>query len=293
MLIHQVNRLCNTTKKALDYYEAKGLICPAVLANGYRDYSEQDVATIKEISVLRQCGIGVADIKTVLTSQNKAAALHRCSYLAGIQMERLQTLQGCINDLADDYNIEKAFDELGKQGETALSVKERLVLAFPGNFGLFMAVHFGRFLNEPIHTQKQQNAYAAIIAYLDAVTLHIDPELEEFMQQMSAAAAQPEEIMASQAETLAEALNDTENFLERNREQLEQYIQYKQSDEFKRSPAGRFEQAMVEFQKRSGYQEVFLENMKILSPAYARYTVQLQQANDATLAAFPQAAELY
>ncbi|NLO84124.1 MAG: MerR family transcriptional regulator [Clostridiales bacterium] len=50
-----VCQLCNTTRKALAYYEEKQLISPTVLENGYRDYSSEDIAAIKEISVLRQC----------------------------------------------------------------------------------------------------------------------------------------------------------------------------------------------------------------------------------------------
>ncbi|MGZ7445051.1 MerR family transcriptional regulator [Paenibacillus sp. TH7-28] len=63
MLINEACKRSNLTKKAVEYYEAKGLISPEILENGYRDYSEADILTLKEISVLRKCGISVTDIK--------------------------------------------------------------------------------------------------------------------------------------------------------------------------------------------------------------------------------------
>ncbi|GHG02128.1 putative thiol-specific antioxidant related protein/Peroxidoxin BcpB [Deinococcus piscis] len=43
--------------KALRYYEAQGLVVPARLPNGYRDYSEQDVALCRQIAQLRSLGL--------------------------------------------------------------------------------------------------------------------------------------------------------------------------------------------------------------------------------------------
>lgn len=40
MLIKEVAKLCNLTKKAVEYYAEQGLIYPNILENGYRVFSE-------------------------------------------------------------------------------------------------------------------------------------------------------------------------------------------------------------------------------------------------------------
>ena len=47
MLINEVAKLCNLTKKAVEYYTEQKLICPSILENGYRDFSKKDVEILK------------------------------------------------------------------------------------------------------------------------------------------------------------------------------------------------------------------------------------------------------
>ncbi|WP_242631582.1 MerR family transcriptional regulator [Sedimentibacter sp. zth1] len=49
MLINEVSKLTNLTKKAIEYYILQGLITPSILANGYRDYSDQDVEILNKV----------------------------------------------------------------------------------------------------------------------------------------------------------------------------------------------------------------------------------------------------
>ena len=67
MLINEVRKRCKLTKKAIEYYEEQGLICPKVMENGYRAFSEDDVAYLSKIAILRGLGLSVSDIKSVLT----------------------------------------------------------------------------------------------------------------------------------------------------------------------------------------------------------------------------------
>lgn len=80
MLIKDVCRECKLTKKAVEYYEQQGLISPRIEDNGYRNYSYEDISVLKEIGVLRKLGISIAEIKDILESTNKAAALAKCKY---------------------------------------------------------------------------------------------------------------------------------------------------------------------------------------------------------------------
>jgi hypothetical protein len=49
----------------------------------------------------------------------------------------------------------------------------------------------------------------------------------------------------------------------------------------------------MDFQKQSGYKEIFIANMKILSPGYAAYMDMLEAANARMLEKYPAAAALY
>ncbi|MGW3205641.1 MerR family transcriptional regulator [Streptomyces sp. NPDC001135] len=59
MRISELARRAGVTTKAVRYYESLGLITPERLANGYRDYGEDDVRLVREIRSLHHLGIPV------------------------------------------------------------------------------------------------------------------------------------------------------------------------------------------------------------------------------------------
>lgn len=63
MLISEVMEQTGISKKAIRFYEDKGLIKVARKENGYREYSENEILTLKKIKSLRMCGISVSDIQ--------------------------------------------------------------------------------------------------------------------------------------------------------------------------------------------------------------------------------------
>ena len=150
-----------------------------------------------------------------------------------------------------------------------------MALAFPGNYGLFLSLHFGRFLNEPVDTPEKRAAFRAVIGYLDEVELYLPPELEEGLRQ----ALEAQDATALQARNQAameDVLEDPQSYLEAQEEQIRQYLEFKRSEAYRNSPAGMLEQMLLDFQRRSGYQEVLLENLKVLSCAYRDYMERLQ-----------------
>lgn len=66
MKINDVEKITGLTKKAIRLYESKGLINVSRNANGYRNYSEQDVEVLKNIKLFRSVGIPISDIKLYL-----------------------------------------------------------------------------------------------------------------------------------------------------------------------------------------------------------------------------------
>ena len=64
MTIKEVEEITNLPRSNIRFYEKEKLITPVRNPNnGYREYSEKDVNTIKKIAYLRTLGISVEDIR--------------------------------------------------------------------------------------------------------------------------------------------------------------------------------------------------------------------------------------
>jgi len=293
MLIKEVCRVCDLTKKAVEYYEQQGLIQPQVLDNGYRDYTDTGISVLKEISVLRKCGLGVQDIRVILDSNDKTVALARYKRLNELKMQKLKAAQDCIDDLIKNYDIEGGFRHLREFDEECLTVQEKLVLAFPGNYALYLSLHFGRFLREPIKTEEQRMAYDKIVDYLDNAAAFIPDELADFMEQ---AIQLNENVDMEKYEDamnllMEEAIRDPDAYFRKLK--VEEYIACRTSEEFRQSPQGKMTDLITQFRKNSGYHDVFIANLMILSPAYKAYCERLEAANAVFLERYPQARAIY
>lgn len=75
MTIQKVEEQTGLSRSNIRFYEKERLIQPQRLSNGYRDYSETDVANIKKIAYLRTLGISIEDIKAVMCGQKELLAL--------------------------------------------------------------------------------------------------------------------------------------------------------------------------------------------------------------------------
>lgn len=70
MQIKEVEALAGITKKNIRFYEKEGLLKPKRNAgNDYRDYSEEDVITLKKIKLLRKLDIPLGEIRILLTEK--------------------------------------------------------------------------------------------------------------------------------------------------------------------------------------------------------------------------------
>ena len=65
MNISQVESLLDMTRANIRYYEQEGLVSPRREPNGYRDYSEADVDTLRKVKLLRQLGLSIEVIRQV------------------------------------------------------------------------------------------------------------------------------------------------------------------------------------------------------------------------------------
>ena len=105
MLINEVCKECNLTKKAVEYYTEQGLIQPRIKENGYRQFSETDALKLKRIAVLRGLGFSVPEIRTILENDRRTAiydVLNRKEF----EIVELQTKQALIKQLAESGDWE-------------------------------------------------------------------------------------------------------------------------------------------------------------------------------------------
>ena len=73
MKIKQAEELVGITSKNIRFYEEQGLLFPERAENGYREYRQQDIETLKKIKLLRKFGVSVEEIKAVLEGKQKLA----------------------------------------------------------------------------------------------------------------------------------------------------------------------------------------------------------------------------
>lgn len=284
MLIKEVCIAAKLTKKAVEYYIEQGLISPDILDNGYRNFSVEDLERLKKIAILRKLGLGTDDIKIALSDED-GHILKKLSIQKELTIQRDKAKQ----NLLDQISSGKTWDEIGvelKSIEQNKTITEKLLDAFPGYYGRFISLHFCRFLNEPIKTDEQQAAYDEIVNFLDNVPmLEFPKDLKDFLIECTKNIGT--QTIAEMNEKTKQSIENPEAFLSDNKEKLDWYLEYKQSDEYKNSPAYRIEVTLKEFNSASGYYDIFIPAMKKLSTSYSKYYKQVEIANEKLLLEYP------
>lgn len=93
--------------KTIRYYEDIGLVSPGRLANGYRDYGEDDLHKLRFVQRARGLGFSVEDCRVLLSlyeDRNRASAdVKQIAQTHLVEIERkiseLQSLQKTLSEL--------------------------------------------------------------------------------------------------------------------------------------------------------------------------------------------------
>ena len=284
MLINEVCRECSLTKKAIEYYIEQGIVVPAIQENGYRSFSDEDMAVLKKVSVLRTLGLSVADIHDVLSNED-AAALNEVYHKKAVQMFLQQEKQELIQELASKHDWEQIQGSLHRLQKKQM-VLERLTDAFPGYYGKFLCLHFAPYLNCPVMTDTQQEAFDAIIAFLDSVDFDIPDDLKGYLDEITLNLGSG--FMEAVSSGINEAVSETEKYIADYHEEIENYLAYKRSEEYETTPAGRLEKELRRFNSMSGYNDIFIPAMCRLSESYRKYNEELSTASEMLLQKYPE-----
>lgn len=90
MTVKEMEQESGMTRANIRYYEAEGLLTPVRGANKYRDYSEEDLETLKKIKLLRSLHFSLEEIKALQSgSRELSEVLDR--QIAKLQQEKTQT----------------------------------------------------------------------------------------------------------------------------------------------------------------------------------------------------------
>lgn len=276
MQINEVIQYVDLSKRAVKYYEEQGLLQVAKDSNGYRNYSEDNVKTLKEISVYRKLGIGIHDIKTLLHSEDKQLLkdiyLKKASELNDSRKE-LEALEAFIQD----PDVDRIYEAIDYQ--TAAQALQDMV---PGFYGYYFMDHFMPYLQITITTSQQREAYQKIVAFWDNTTLKIPlfMKLVSYVMYLIMPKPTMAQMTAKMDAQLKKYLNPSEEEYQKLKEMIRRNVKLKNSFLYRFHPAFIAQRAFMKSLRDQGYYDIFIPNMKELSPDYKKYQDALVAVND-------------
>lgn len=173
--------------------------------------------------MFRKLGLSVEEIKRVIDSNEE---LSKIAVKRELNLKAELAKKNLIDKISKGEHTDEILKEL-KNIEKNKTITEKLLEAFPGYYGRFIALHFSTFLNEPISTVEQQEAYEQIVKFLDeAPSLDIPEELNDFLIENTKHISVQN--ISEIDNNTKKSIEDMDNFLKENKELLEFYIKYKQ-----------------------------------------------------------------
>lgn len=182
MLRNEIQKKTGLTRKAIEYYEEKGLINPQKTENGYRDYSENDLEVLIQISLFRKLGISVTEIEGYLTTgiSSLSSVLRRKQHQLDVEEKRKEVLELVVKGENQELINEKI-----KLIEAEESIYERLERLFPGYFGQMLFVAYQPFLNESLGKDEEE-AFEKYVDYLDNLPLlQLSKDEQNYIEKIS------------------------------------------------------------------------------------------------------------
>ncbi|ERT59463.1 DNA-binding transcriptional MerR regulator [Peptoniphilus koenoeneniae] len=276
MLINEIAKKTELTRKAIEYYIEKNLIKPEILDNGYRNFSKEDQEKLVKIKYFRDLDFSVTEIQKILQGDK--------NILRKIAVERELEIK---NDLRKKEIISKLESQDSildfKKEIEGISAREKIIdkltKLFPGYYGDYLKLYFGQFLNEKIESEEEKEAFYTLIDFLDSMEeIKIPEDLKEYMNFISKDISKDQ--IKKSLENYKSAIENSEEFLNENKEVLKIYEDYKNSLEYKNSKEKKLMDTFKEFNKKSGYYEIFIPAMRKLSKSYNEFYEKILIANE-------------
>ncbi len=275
MKINEAAEQAGLSKRAIKYYEEQGLLHIRKDTNGYRNYTEEDINTLKEISAYRKLGIGISSIRTLLSGADTQLLEHIYEEKKALSLENQKELEA-LRQFMTDNNADAL-----NQAVDYHSIADAMHDMLPGFFGYFFMNHFQPYLQITITTPEQQEAYRNILAFWDNVKIRI-PLFMQISSYVMYLLPKPgmEQAAARMEEQLRQLSSPTEEEYRKLREKTKQNVRMKNRFFFKYHPAFISQRRFMKRLQDCGYNDIFIPNMIRLSPEYKKYHDALMQIND-------------
>lgn len=273
MRLNEVIKHVDLSKRAIKFYEEKGLLKTKRDSNGYRNYTDKDISLLKEISSYRKMGIGLSDIKEILNDKSvlKQILIEKKKEITILQNE-LEALEKFI----ENNNIEELYDSVDYK-----TLADAIQNSIPGFYGYYFLNHFLPYLQIRIQTKEQQEAYNRLIEFWDNTNIRI-PFLMKLnswilfkLNSKKSLIVQIEQIDSQ----IKEMLNPTEEEYEKLKKKVNDGYKLKNSIFYKYSLIGISQRKFMKELQNKGYNDIFIPSMIALSPKYKEYHNALMAIN--------------
>lgn len=273
MRLNEVIKQVDLSKRAIKFYEEKGLLKTKRDSNGYRNYTDKDISLLKEISSYRKMGIGLSDIKEILNDKSvlKQILIEKKKEIT-ISQNELEALEKFI----ENNNIEELYDSVDYK-----TLADAIQNSIPGFYGYYFLNHFLPYLQIRIQTKEQQEAYNRLIEFWDNINIRI-PFLMKLnswilfkLNSKKSLIVQIEQIDSQ----IKEMLNPTEEEYEKLKKKVNDGYKLKNSIFYKYSLIGISQRKFMKELQNKGYNDIFIPSMIALSPKYKEYHNALMAIN--------------
>lgn len=275
MLRNEIQNKTGLTRKAIEYYEGKGLINPQKSENGYRDYSEKDLDVLTKVALFRKIGLSLAEIEDCLSSDRNSLSsiLRKKQHQLDIEEKRKEILELMVRGESQQLIYEKI-----KLIEAEESIYERLERSFPGYFGQMMFTVYQPFLNEPLDKDGKE-AYEKFVDYLDNLpSFELSKEEQDYIDDVSSTFDMS--TLKKVNEDKINAIENIEEWLKANGNSISQYEVYKNSEEYQNSLMKQIQDKLKKFMEDNKYYEIAIPLIRKFSKSYNEYYEKLLRANE-------------
>lgn len=275
MLRNEVQDKTNLSRKAIEYYEEKGLVHPKKLENGYRDYSDGDVEVLKKISLLRNLGLSISEIALYLDSKEEvlASILRRKEH----ELDICEKRKNVLNLIVKGESIDLINEELAII-EAQETIYDKLIRIFPGYFGQLIFSSYKIFLNESLD-KDEEAAFNEYIKFLDSLpNFELSKEEKDYIEAISSSFDMKALDDVNKGKLLA--VENAETWLEDHKDYIKAYKEYKNTDEYKNSLIKLIQDKLKMFMQENNYYEKAIPLIRKFSKSYNAYYEKLLKANE-------------
>lgn len=275
MLRSEIQNKTGLTRKAIEYYEEKGLINPQKTENGYRDYSDNDLEVLIKVSLFRKLGISVTEIEDYLYTgiSSLSSVLRRKQHQLDVEQKRKEVLELVVKGESQELINEKI-----KLIEAEESIYVRLERLFPGYFGQMLFAAYQPFLNESLGKDEEE-AFEKYVDYLDNLpSLQLSKDEQDYIEKISSTFDM--QTLNKVNEDKINAIENFEEWLKENDNAISQYEEYKNSEEYQNSLMKKIQDKLQNFMKDNKYYEIAIPLIRKFSKSYNEYYEKLLRANE-------------